>query len=1531
MALITTPVYAQEALDALFLRGYVEEWLVCGPFDGGDPEIVERVSGRLLPVPDEDFLQSIGGVRRARPEEGLAVKTGTSDLAWQRLRGDRERIDFSSLIGDAAEANIYAACTIRAGQAADILIDFQTMLGARLWLNGFPVAMPAPVSPIAAGLQRHVARLRRGDNHLLMQVPLASLDAVAAAEGMSASSLRDAILATRALLANATGYEAAIRFRPAARAGQLVYVPRLVETGRFTGQGNTLAQELAIELFNPGPGSAGPTMVRARFGPGDPWIAKAVRALPPQTRVDVLFGMPLSGYKAGEVRQAEIEIETTAAKSAFASRVTVRASPSRGTAYVITGLTGPAIAHSQSVDAERRMTALSRNVTLLEYEPSYGFYLGGIEAWQPFFVMNPDARPVIRDAVTRGRIGANGSFGVPDERLVSGELFARNLLHGRQGTRNGIGLAATTYHDWQTRGIAPQSAQLLNQAKFAGRTLVALNADDRHGPYWALGLDGSRFSHWSIHPFAAPNTAADLQAHVVQAREALLGSGIDSGIYVSETADESAAVYLLNETESLREAIPSIRFEASGSDHVFESVREFGDRNSQAFPTETRLPITSSLGEVIVQRDVKDAYAYAEGLTASAERFASLAAMHGTPYPHDALDWAWRQLLFYSEPNVLGRAASPALAMDAVNGFHHVAAIAGDELDRSLTALASNINTATNTPKSTNTNSALVVFNPSFHSRTDVCEWRVPPRSGTRFAIVAEDGTPVPHRLRKASSAMFAQFVVQDLPSLGYRTYYIVPGVTAPTDHPGAPNTIENEFFRIVVDPERGGAIVNLEAKESGTGLLSGLGNDVVVLDEDPARTGGGRELWVTGEAGRASESAAQVQTLRSSVCEQMKIVSPLAGGEITRTITLYRDVPRIDCETTFRGVNALNRALAITFGTVPQGRTLITGERYGMTVNAASAEPLHPKTEDGRFHSASYPRPALRWAALSANDHLRAGANVAVPLRSAVVVYDAETYGVEAQALIFALMKRGIPSVGVSASEVERRNDLIAQGYTFLITIGGATENLVTAELIDRLDQTAGESAIRMIEAGLPTAIGNVHLNAETPLVDALILAADSIATTQTLVSQVSNAIQESGTLEMTPRAYTGPSPRPLPTRGLALLFEGTNVITQGTDGSLVLFAAHDGSWEETENENSIKITPMNFTIRYSLVPFDGDWRKAAIPARAHASTSPLRAQQTSLHLGESPPEKTFGSVSNDAFVVTAFKGAHATPGYMLRGYEAHGRPLSNSTFDIASGITRAWRSNPIEQNRNPFQVSSNGFRIELEPYSIATYAFEVPVPGGGARSSDPPITGHTKFTRYWQHNVGVAPDADPAASIVLLGDLDHDDTVTLRVVNEQTKPLEGEVQLTPSTGWTVAPETIAVALQPEESLERRLLVIKPAGAPGGVAATLRAAGEAFSDILITEPKAFDLVVEPTDREIVVRIQNRVALPLSGAVEVVLPPDAWPGSSSANAVEPWRHTFDVGPLEEFRAAFVWQGSGPARWYGVKAYGNGHVAYETVQ
>jgi hypothetical protein len=191
-----------------------------------------------------------------------------------------------------------------------------------------------------------------------------------------------------------------------------------------------------------------------------------------------------------------------------------------------------------------------------------------------------------------------------------------------------------------------------------------------------------------------------------------------------------------------------------------------------------------------------------------------------------------------------------------------------------------------------------------------------------------------------------------------------------------------------------------------------------------------------------------------------------------------------------------------------------------------------------------------------------------------------------------------------------------------------------------------------------------------------------------------------------------------------------------------------------------------MNLTMRYSLLAIDGDWRSAAIPAKAHAHAQPLRAIRTDLHLGPLGPSHSYASVTNDAFVVTAFKPAIDSPSVIMRGYEAYGSAGAETLFNASPSMLRVWRSNPIEESLNPFSVATQGFRLELEPFSIATYALDFGVPAGKLGAETVDEAAGPKFTRYWLHNNGAAPEAALAAAVLFDGNLE-DDTVTLRVSN--------------------------------------------------------------------------------------------------------------------------------------------------------------------
>jgi alpha-mannosidase len=1499
---------AEETLGALLDRGYAESWLVCGPFDAGETGIVERVQRRVLPLPDVDYFDPEGGVRRLRPASGETVTTIAGDRQWQPVHTVSERLDFRELAGSDSEGVVYAAVRVTAQQAANVLIDAQSMLGMRLWVNGFPAAMPAPVAPASAGLQRQVVPFREGDNWVVLQVPVAAAETIAEAESIRPEAFRETILATRPMLGDTTGYDVAVRFRLAGNVGQLVYVPRLAETGRFTGEGANLRQEFALELFNPGPGSAGPAAVRVRFAAADPWVERIVRALPPETVIESLIDMPIAGRAAGERQTATIEIETPEAKGAFAVPVTVRASPSSGTVYVVSGLTGPTFHSPQSATVERRAEGLTRHLTLLDYEPAYGFDLGGFESWYPYFAAYPKQREALRNGLAQGRLSVNAGLTVPDTRIVSGELLARDLLYGRQSSRDILGRAGDTLNAWHIQGLPPQWAQIVREARVNGVVVSAVSVGIAGGPAW-LPAQNDRLPVWSFPDTPSPADTNGLRDAAASVREMSVASGLDAALLPIESVRASAAAFVLNETASLRNSVPSIRFDGDGPSLMFEGAREYGARNPNAFDDLTHVPIAMNFGDAISYRPLKDSYAQADAKLNTAERFAALAAFNGAAYPKARLDWAWRQLLYYSEPGTLGRPRSPQTFLDAMTGFHSVYDAASAELQRALASVAGQVNTASNAPANPKALQAVLVFNPSFHARTELCEFSLDRSAGESWALANGNGERVPHALKRTAAGSVAQFVARGVPSFGYKTYYIIPGAPSPPA-PGLANTIENEFFRVLVDPAQGGAMVNLEDKRTGTGLLAGPSNDVVVFDEDANRTRGGRDVFIAGTPRRASDVLAQVQTVRNEVFEQARVVSPFAGGELVRTITLIKGVEQIEFVTQLRGVNTQDRLAVVEFNPAPQENALVTGERFGMTVTAPG----------------THARAALRWAALTPNSHVRAGANVAMPLTPAVIVCANDAYESAARALSEVLLRRGIPSVRLAGFETEAVQNAINGGYRFVFVIGNAVENALTQSLLNRLDTNARANAENAIETGQPIAFGRISAVPETLLADALVLAGSTSAETENLVRTAVNSLRQTGTIELPPHAYHGPMPRPLPSRGLSLLFEGTNLAAHGGGGELMLFAAHDATWDEAGEGIHVEPAPLDLTLRYTLVPFDGDWRTAAIPAKAHARAQPLHAIMTGLHLGSLPPEHSFASIDNDALVVTAFKRAHATPGYVIRGYEAHGNPVAGA-FQSAMSPRRAWRTDATESVRNPLPAGDGGFRIELEPFTIATYAFETPQFGQPVEVTD--MDRGLRFTRYWQHHQGAAPETNPAATLLLQGDLASADTVMVRIVNERETPLQGTVQLAASPGWTLAPSSLDVLLPAHESLERRLLIVRPPSAPGGIAATLQTAGRSYRDVLLTEPTPFDMTVEPGERELVVRVQNRVALELHGGIEVIVPSDAWQSTYANDLVEPWRETITVGPLGVHRAAFVWQGEGPPRWYGVKAYGNGQTAYWT--
>jgi hypothetical protein len=113
---------------------------------------------------------------------------------------------------------------------------------------------------------------------------------------------------------------------------------------------------------------------------------------------------------------------------------------------------------------------------------------------------------------------------------------------------------------------------------------------------------------------------------------------------------------------------------------------------------------------------------------------------------------------------------------------------------------------------------AMVVFNSLAHERSGLVEMDL--SNGVQL-VDTETGQPAAlERLRAGEGYQRVRFLAARVPAMGYRVYRMESGQTAPTPpEPRPANAIENEFYRVTIDPHRGG-VSSVIDKQAGRELV---------------------------------------------------------------------------------------------------------------------------------------------------------------------------------------------------------------------------------------------------------------------------------------------------------------------------------------------------------------------------------------------------------------------------------------------------------------------------------------------------------------------------------------------------------------------------------------------------------------------------------------------------------------------------------------------------------------------------------------
>ncbi|MBZ5621581.1 MAG: hypothetical protein LAQ69_23060, partial [Acidobacteriia bacterium] len=300
----------------------------------------------------------------------------------------------------------------------------------------------------------------------------------------------------------------------------------------------------------------------------------------------------------------------------------------------------------------------------------------------------------------------------------------------------------------------------------------------------------------------------------------------------------------------------------------------------------------------------------------TAEKFAAINyALGYSEYPQREFDFLWRKLIESMDHNHDGQGGLPG--DERKRSYAEMAILQGGEILRDRLR-----NIAERVEIPFGRCFPIVVFNPLSWQRSDVVKahltlyGEVSPRDLDDYRkgmrLMDEKDSPIPFHVEQYSEnisrALDITFIARDVPSLGYKTYYLRPaGTTESTpvtaqltfdseqDHrdprrPSGADTMDNAFYRVTIDKPTGRVTVFDKA----------LGRDIVKnMEMVGVEERGGNYIGIEPLSGRTIPGMIDRIALEENnlVRAVMRLSGQVAGVPVTQRLILYRDAKRLDME----------------------------------------------------------------------------------------------------------------------------------------------------------------------------------------------------------------------------------------------------------------------------------------------------------------------------------------------------------------------------------------------------------------------------------------------------------------------------------------------------------------------------------------------------------------------------------------------------------------------------------------------------------
>lgn len=564
---------------------------------------------------------------------------------------------------------------------------------------------------------------------------------------------------------------------------------------------------------------------------------------------------------------------------------------------------------------------IAKAVAINDQHPDFRFFVESDNFLANFVESHEGTKELadLKRLVQEGRIGLAPNWADIFISLPDGEVQARNLLYGKLYARDIFGANPLAIQPDDIPGFVSQYPQMLREADIPFLVMSRMGPPGKSLFHWSAP-NGSRVLVWNewkggygwgvhlgLHDELTPDKIQKVQKELEEAQTVTPGA-----IYLPWGMDLwSPTSNLVPNLEALTRDLPSDHFLFSTPQRFFEAAEK-----TSGVP---ELTGSVPMGWPDIPAGAVNLWqlaAPATNILMTAEEFSAINdALDLAPYPQGDLDLLWKELIESMDHNNGGQGGKAG--DDSKREDSRLVMIRGGEIRASMLR---NIAERVQIPLANST--PIVVFNGVGWQRDDRVNAHVTLfgdvipaalgnyRNGLR--LLDDEGKPVPFEIEETShnisEALELIFVASGVPSLGYKTYFLVPAdqpESFPPASEAAPKSgkdaseprsrvdsdvMENRFYRVTVDKATG--LVKLFDKQLGRDASNGM---AIIAEEERGSDNVQPELD-TGVTFRMAVSKTELVE-NSPVRTVMEISGSVAGIPIVQRLILYGDLKRLDIE----------------------------------------------------------------------------------------------------------------------------------------------------------------------------------------------------------------------------------------------------------------------------------------------------------------------------------------------------------------------------------------------------------------------------------------------------------------------------------------------------------------------------------------------------------------------------------------------------------------------------------------------------------